>query len=373
MSHATAMLSILPSALFLRLSKIADLLLEFEKAVVAFPREGAGCQGFQHQALLLLRVRAVSKMAAPGERFDIGKGLLQPLTRHPDVKLPHARRINHHAALGQEDHLAPRSGVPALGVVRPHFHGGLNVLAIEAIDEAGLSHPRGADEHHGLARQNQFCQLLHSSSRKCAGGEHQGLPRHTGRVCQLGVEIVAEVNFVEDDDWAGAAFVDHDEHPLQSRSIEAGIGRRHEEGGVDVGGEDLHLYIAPSHLPRELGTPGEDGLDDSLLLIGDEFDSNPVTDLGELGLGPARFMQSFAGDLGGDFGLSRPNAVKVFVLHGNPTGNPARRKVDGELVFEGGVPPEFGQGHKPRIGLITEMARGIAFSTIQVRPNHRRK
>src|SRR5437899_12638068 len=98
----------------------------------------------------------VAEAAARRQRFDLGKRLLRSFTGNPDVELSHARRINDHAALGKENHLAPRCRMPAFGVTRANFHRCLYLFSIESIDEARLTDTRSSDEHGRVDGFNQF-------------------------------------------------------------------------------------------------------------------------------------------------------------------------------------------------------------------------
>src|SRR5437773_9836480 len=98
----------------------------------------------------------VTEVAARRQRFDLRKSLLRSFTGNPDVELSHAGRINDHAALWQENHLAPRSRIPAFGVIRAHFYPCLDVFSIAAFAEARLATPRSADEPGLVARFDQL-------------------------------------------------------------------------------------------------------------------------------------------------------------------------------------------------------------------------
>src|ERR1017187_7632652 len=163
---------VLPSSSLFGFAQVADFELEFAETVIPLARERAGGERFEHRTRILLRMGAVAEVAAHRQRVDLGKSLLRSFTANPDVEFSHARRVNDHASLWEENHLAPRSGMPAFGVIRAHFHGGLDVFAIEAVDEARLADPPGADEHGGVAGPDQLAQLLHASSGERTGREH---------------------------------------------------------------------------------------------------------------------------------------------------------------------------------------------------------
>ena len=156
MGTTVAPFAVLPGGSLLSFAEVADFELELEETVISLARERAGGECLEHRTLILLCMGAVAEVAARRQRFDLGKGLLRSFTGNPDVELSHARRINDHAALWEENHLAPRSGMPAFGVIHAHFRGCLDVLSIESIDEARFTNTGGTDEH---CRVTGFYQL----------------------------------------------------------------------------------------------------------------------------------------------------------------------------------------------------------------------
>src|ERR1700677_3792586 len=139
MGPAVALLTVLPGSSLFGFAQVADFELEFEETVIRLARERAGGERFAHRTLILLRMGAVAEAAAHRQRVNLGKTLLRSFTGNPDVEFSHARRVNDHAALWEENHLAPRSGMPAFGVIRADFHRGLDVFSVEAVDEARLA------------------------------------------------------------------------------------------------------------------------------------------------------------------------------------------------------------------------------------------
>jgi len=105
--HAVALAAGLPGGLFFSFTQVADFALEFDEAFMPFARERAVGDGGEHGAVLLLRVRAIAEMAAGRQHFDFGKRFLRAIACSPEVKFPHAGRVNDHAALRQKNHLAP--------------------------------------------------------------------------------------------------------------------------------------------------------------------------------------------------------------------------------------------------------------------------
>src|ERR1035437_11065052 len=172
MGPAVALLAVLPSSILFGFAQEVDFELKFEETVIPLARERAGGKRCAHRTLILLRMGAVAEVAAHRQRVNLGKDLLGSFTGNPDVEFSHARRVNDHAALWEENHLAPRSGMPAFGVIRAHFHGGLDVFSIEAVDEARLADNRGADERGGVAGFYQLRQFLHASPGERTGREH---------------------------------------------------------------------------------------------------------------------------------------------------------------------------------------------------------
>src|ERR1039458_5542958 len=147
MGSAVALLAVLPDGSLFGFAQKADFELAFEETDIPFARERVGGERFEHRTVFLLRMGAVAEVAAYRQRVELGKSLLRSFTGNPEVEFSHARRVNDHASLGEENHLAPRSGMPAFGVTRADFHRGLDVFSIEAVDETRLADTRGADEH----------------------------------------------------------------------------------------------------------------------------------------------------------------------------------------------------------------------------------
>ena len=149
----------LTSGFLFGFAQVADFELEFQEAVIPFARERAGGERFEHRALFSFVWVQSRKWQRTDSASISGKACFEPSAGNPDVEFSHARRVNDHAALGEENHLAPRSGMPAFGVIRAHFHGGLDVFAIEPVDQARLADARGADEHGGVAGLDQFAPI----------------------------------------------------------------------------------------------------------------------------------------------------------------------------------------------------------------------
>lgn len=79
-----------------------------------------------------------------------------------------------------------------------------------------------------------------------------------------GIEVLAEVGFIQEDDGSGAAAGGHEEVAFEEAGIEAGIEGLDEEGDFDVGGEDLFSGFAAGDLAGEVAGAGEDFFDDGL-------------------------------------------------------------------------------------------------------------
>src|SRR5438067_13872926 len=109
MGPTGALFAVLPGGSLLSFAEVANFELKLEEAIIPLARERAGGKCFEHRPLILLRMGTVTEVAARRQRFDLRKSLLRSFTGNPDVELSHAGRINDHAALWQENHLAPRS------------------------------------------------------------------------------------------------------------------------------------------------------------------------------------------------------------------------------------------------------------------------
>ena len=348
MGHAVALPAILPADALSSFAKVADFALKFDEAVIPFARERAGGERGEHGAIFLFGVGAIAEMAAWRERLDFGKRFFRAFICRPDVELPHAGRVNDHAALGQKNHLAPRGRVAAFGVLLAHFHGRHQVFAVKPVDEARFANARSADEHDGVAGFDEGRQFLHAATGERADRQHQHIARHARGLRQLGVKVLAQINFVEDDHWTRAAFVRHDQHSFQSRGVERRIGGGDEKNRFNIGGEDLLGGVAAGHLAGHLGAARQDGLDRGLLLVGHELHGDPIADLRESGVITARFVNEFASDLRGEFRVNGPDAIEMFVLHRDARRDETLGKVRRELLVALRIPAQLGQAHKWR-------------------------
>jgi hypothetical protein len=78
---------------------------------------------------------------------------------------------------------------------------------------------------------------------------------------QATVGILAAVELVEHDDGPGAAVPGGGEVALDAARVEVAVQPGDEEDGVDVGRHHLLVGALAGHLARELGSAGEDGVD----------------------------------------------------------------------------------------------------------------
>jgi hypothetical protein len=107
------------------------------------------------------------------------------------------------------------------------------------------------------------------------------------------------------------------------------------------------LRAAPiGRFATELGASRKDGVNHGLLLLGHEFYSDPIPDLGKFGIGSAGFVEAMAGDLREEFRLRGPNAEEMFILHRHARGNQAFGMVGRELLIEVSVPAQLRQVHR---------------------------
>ena len=70
-------------------------------------------------------------------------------------------------------------------------------------------------------------------------------------------------------------------HLLQARGVEGCIRGSHHERCVNVRGQDMLSGCTAGHLAAELGASRKDGLNHGLLLVGNELDRDPISDLGK--------------------------------------------------------------------------------------------
>ena len=323
----------------------ADFELEFEEAVVALARERAGGEGCEHRTPALVRMCAAGEVAVQGQCIELWKSLLGAFSGNPEVELSHARGVNDHAALGEENHLAPRGGMPAFGIIGTHFHGCLDVFAIEAVDQARLADTRGANENGRFAGLDEIGQLLHASAGEGTRREHQSVTGHASGVREPGVKVGAQIDFIEQGDWASAAFMCHGQHLLETGGVKARIRGGHQECRVDIRGENMLSASPADHLAAELGSSRKDGLNHGLLLAGHEFYGDPIPDLGQVCIGAACVVEALACDLREELRISRPDAEEMFILHRHASRNQTLRMVRRELLVEVSIPAQLRQVH----------------------------
>src|SRR5207247_10506008 len=71
------------------------------------------------------------------------------------------------------------------------------------------------------------------------------------------LKVLAQIDFIEDDDRACAAFMCHNEHLLQNRRVETHVRGGHQERRVDIRGKNLLCSAMAGHLARELSRSEE--------------------------------------------------------------------------------------------------------------------
>ena len=86
-------------------------------------------------------MRAVVEPALARERLDVGERAPEALVGEPERHRAEARRVDEHAAAGQQHELAGRGRVAAALVGRPHRAGGPHVLADERLTSVDFPTP----------------------------------------------------------------------------------------------------------------------------------------------------------------------------------------------------------------------------------------
>ena len=206
-----------------------------------------------------------------------------------------------------------------------------------------LEHAKRLGRITGFDERRQF---FHPAPGERAGRERQCVARHARRLGELGVEVSAQINLVENDDRTRAAFVCHDQHSFQARGVKCRVGSGHEKNRFNIRRENLRGGVAARHLAGDRGAARENGMDRGLLLVRDEFHRDPIADFRKLGMIGARLVNELAGDLRGEFRVRRPDAIEMLVLHRHARRDETLGRVRRELLVALRVPAQLGQRHK---------------------------
>jgi hypothetical protein len=148
-----------------------------------------------------------------------------------------------------------------LAILFPHVEGGLDRLAIEAVDETRFTHAGRADEGAGAAGVELTAQLVNSAPCEGADNHDRGGARDGAAFRHTRILFTREVRLVQHDHTTGATLVNHDEKAFQPAQVERGVQRLDHECDIDIGGENLGRRFAAGHLACQRGPPWKDTLD----------------------------------------------------------------------------------------------------------------
>lgn len=293
---------------------------EFSETGEAGGVEGALLEGFEDGTTGFAGVGAGAQVTADSQFGDFGKSLGQSAIGDPQVEFAEAGGVDDQSAAGEEDEFAPGGGVTSFAVLFPDFEGGLDGLAVQAVDQTGFADPGRADEGAGATVGQATTQFAEAASGAGADGEEGGVGTgHLTGFGEGGVEVGAEIGFIEHDHRAGATFQGHDEEAFEAPRSDGEVEAMDDEGDIDIGGEDLGGGFATGDFAGERGASGEDLLDDGTAIAGFLAEGDPIADLGE-GMAGVGFLEETTGDAGDAFAVAGDHGVTLAVLHGHAAG-----------------------------------------------------
>ena len=157
---------------------------------------------------------------------------------------------------------------------------------------------------------------------------------------EAGFGLVAEVGFIQEDDWLRAAFPDDRKVAFDAAGVQFEIERSHDKDGIDIGGDDLFVEGAAGDFAGELGLAGEDGVDAGAIFGRTCGDGNPVADGGDVCARRGGVAQ-LAGDVSEVFAVGGADAVEILRFFSHARGNEIWRGGEGlEFFLERGTPAQ---------------------------------
>ena len=151
--------------------------------------------------------------------------------------------------------------MPPPVVAFAHFVRRLNFSAENCVDERRFSNAGRTEKRSRAAGANNFLQLYDS----VAADDTRGNSSHAqcGFFCfpaKLG-NVFAEIGFVQNDDWTGAAFPRKCQIPFYAARVEFAVERTDKQNRVDIRRDDLLLRFLAGGLAREFAVPVENKMD----------------------------------------------------------------------------------------------------------------
>jgi hypothetical protein len=229
------------------------------------------------------------------------------------LQFAHPRGVDQQAALRQHDQFAVGRGVAAPAVLLPDFERALSLFAEQRVDQRALADARRAEERDRAASREIRVQRVEARAGARTDGVNRDASGNGGHLVEDDVEVVAHVGLVEHHHGQRPALTRRHDVALDPSQAVVAVEPRHQEHGVEVGGDHLFLGHVASRLPRELAAPGEDRVDRGAVAGGAALERNPVADGRVLTTG-RRAVPQPAGYVRQRFVLPGADPVDVLVL-----------------------------------------------------------
>ena len=217
-----------------------------------------------HGALGLMGMRAVGEAAVIGQGADIAKGR-RDLRRHefPELKLPHPRRVDEHAAMGVGQEPGGGRGMPPFVVVAADFAHDQLERRVDRVEQRRL--PDAALADHCRHHPSQFGAESGDPQPGDCGTQHHGISHPRIDASQRNESGgIDEIELIDADEWPDTArFGGHDQ-PIDERRLDGRQSRApHDQHLIDVGHDHMPATAAR---PTERRSPRLDCLNHTLLV-----------------------------------------------------------------------------------------------------------
>lgn len=157
------------------------------------------------------------------------------------------------------------------------------VPAQEAVDDRRLAHARGAEQTVGFGGNQGQAQFVVSGTGHAAERDDPGRGQvGHGREAQLQFLRGQQIRFGHEDDRFHAAVRGHDQIAFQTVRVEVEMGGLDDEGGVDVGRDQLLLRAVARGSAPQQGLARHDLMNDGRRVAVVILDNHPVSDAGQV-------------------------------------------------------------------------------------------
>ncbi len=234
------------------------------------------------------------------------------------------------------------AGVPTARVPRANLGRREHLAAGEAIDNRGLPHPRSPEQHDRAAGMDVGVESVEAAALTRADDVNGDVAADRAHLAGRRLGCVRPVRLVQDNNRCHAAVADEREVALQAAQVHRLVEALHDEGRVDVGGQDLFFGLASRDLSRQLVAPGQHHANRPAAASGFGSHADPVphrrqvTATGRLVLQPSRRLHQ-------PLALLTEDAINVVMLERHATWQQARLRQIGKLRRQMGAPPQFAQ------------------------------